>query len=469
MRLPNYFLTPVFLISFVVGAYAQQAKDDGYRGIWYANQPSDDEYVYKYSGGFATYPQQHAPIAIYSAKAQKTFFCYGGVDKAGKSLLHMVSYFDHKTGQVPRPTILLDKKTDDAHDNPVLTIDEKGFLWIFSNSHGTSRPSYIHKSLKPYSIDAFQRVLETNFSYGQIWHTPANKFVFLHTRYSEKGERRLFWISSNDGVAWTEPRMLAHIEEGDYQISWRHGDVIGTAFDFHPNRVEQPDKKAEPGLNARTNLYYLETADGGKSWSNVEGRVVRTPLTDPKNPALIYDYKSENLLVYLKDLQFDREGRPIILFLTSKGFESGPANGPRTWRTARWTGREWRIRTVFTSENNYDHGSLYLDSDKEWKIIAPALRGPQRFNPGGEVGVWVTEDEGATWRLTKQLTRKSERNHTYVRRPLDAHPDFYAFWADGDARKPSESFLYFTNKLGDRVWRLPAKMTGAFAKPELVK
>src|SRR5438445_2511040 len=32
---------------------------DGYRGIWYYNQPSNDEYKYKYSGGFATYPQQH--------------------------------------------------------------------------------------------------------------------------------------------------------------------------------------------------------------------------------------------------------------------------------------------------------------------------------------------------------------------------------------------------------------------------
>src|SRR4051794_29189093 len=37
---------------------------DGYRGIWYFNQPSGDEY--KYSGGFATYPQQHVPIAWYS-------------------------------------------------------------------------------------------------------------------------------------------------------------------------------------------------------------------------------------------------------------------------------------------------------------------------------------------------------------------------------------------------------------------
>ena len=38
-------------------------KDDGYRGIWYMNQPVKGPYAYKYSGGFATYPQQHVPIA----------------------------------------------------------------------------------------------------------------------------------------------------------------------------------------------------------------------------------------------------------------------------------------------------------------------------------------------------------------------------------------------------------------------
>ncbi|MCU0228426.1 MAG: hypothetical protein MUF01_12380 [Bryobacterales bacterium] len=48
---------------------------DGYEGIWYFNQPSKDEFVYKYSGGFATYPQQFSPIAIYRKEVNKTFFC----------------------------------------------------------------------------------------------------------------------------------------------------------------------------------------------------------------------------------------------------------------------------------------------------------------------------------------------------------------------------------------------------------
>lgn len=154
---------------------------DGFRGIWYANQPSGDEYVFKYSGGMATYPQQHSPIAIYSQAANKTFFCYGGRPADRNRLLHMLSYYDHATGMVARPRILLDKETDDAHDNPTMQIDDQGHLWVFSNSHGTNRPSYIHRSRQPYSIEAFERVRTTNFSYGQPWHVPGQGFVFLHT------------------------------------------------------------------------------------------------------------------------------------------------------------------------------------------------------------------------------------------------------------------------------------------------
>src|SRR4030042_51753 len=56
-------------------------KDTGYRGIWYMNQPSGDEYVYKYSGGLGTYCAKHKPFAVYCDKGNKTFFCYGGTSK----------------------------------------------------------------------------------------------------------------------------------------------------------------------------------------------------------------------------------------------------------------------------------------------------------------------------------------------------------------------------------------------------
>ncbi len=427
---------------------------DGYRGIWYLNQAQGDEYVFKYSGGLGTYCAKHRPFAVYAPEVNKTFFCYGGSRKDKNTLVHMVSYYDHATGMVPRPRFLLDKHTDDAHDNPVISLDARGHVWIFSSSHGTARPSYISVSTEPYSIDAFEIVKVTNFSYTQPYYLTGQGFLFLHTKYH--GGRRLFQMTSPDGRDWTEPQMLARVEMGHYQISWPHGNKVGTAFNFHPS---------PKGLNWRTNLYYMETDDFGHAWRNVRGEALELPLTAPDNPALVREYRGEGLNVYMKDLAFDSEGRPVILYLTSGGWESGPVNDPRTWGTARWTGSQWEFGGTIRSDNNYDTGSLYIEADDLWRIIGPTEAGPQKYNTGGEVAMWTSADQGRTWQMVKQLTHDSPLNHTYCRKPVGAHPDFYALWADGHGREPSESRLYFCDREGN-VRMLPPVMEGEFACPE---
>src|SRR5690606_35710398 len=119
----------------------------------------------------------------------------------------------------------------------------------------------------------------------------------------------------------------------------------------------------------------------------------------------------------------------------------GPENGERILHTARWTDGDWQIRNVLTTDHNYDHGELYIEPDGTWRIIGPYLDGPQQYGTGGEVAVWTSTDEGATWAMVDQLTAGSRYNHTYVRRPLNAHDGFYALWADGDTLAASESRL----------------------------
>ncbi len=429
-------------------------QDDGYRGIWYSNQKQNDEYVYKYSGGLGTYCSSHNPFAIYRPEVQKTFFCYGGTVKGKIELLHMVSYFDHKTGQVPRPTIIMNKRTDDAHDNPVMQIDQAGYIWIFSSSHGTARPSYIWKSVKPYDIEKFENILVTNFSYTQPWYLPGQGFLFLQTLY--RGGRMLHFQTSSDGRTWSEPVLYGQIEMGHYQVSWCNGKKVACAFNFHPK---------PQGLNWRSNLYYMETSDFGRTWQNAQGETLKLPLTSVQNPALVHDYRAEKRNVYVQDLNFDAAGRPVVLYTTSGGYESGPVNDPRLWTTAAWNGKAWEIRGTIRSDNNYDMGSLYLEGDDLWRIIGPTENGPQAYNTSGEIAMWTSADRGASWQKVKQMTAGSQFNHGYCRRPVNAQPGFYALWADGHGRKPSESRLYFCNKAGD-VFVLPAAMTGDFAKPE---
>lgn len=431
------------------------ARADGFNGIWYSNQRQDDEYKYKYSGGFATYPQQHIPVAIYRPEVDKTFFTYGGAKPGTRDLLHMVSYFDHKTGKVARPRILLDKHTSDAHDNPVMAIDDEGYIFIYSPAHGTSRPTFIHKSLRPYSIDEFTSLPTFNFSYPQPKFIPGKGFLFLHTKY--QGGRALYMATSPDGSHWENERLLARIGEGHYQISNHRADgSVATAFNYHPK---------PGGLNKRTNIYYMETADMGRTWTTVDKKPVSIPIKTTGTAALIHNYEKDGLLVYMKDIAFDADGHPVILYLTSQGYASGPVNDPRTWYTTHWTGTTWKTDKITTSSNNYDFGSLYIEPDGTWRIIGAAILGPQPYNTGGEVGMWTSADEGTTWKLDHQLTSCSQLNHAYVRRPVNAQEDFYALWADGHGRQPSDSSLYFTNKTGDNVWKLPKIMTTEFATP----
>lgn len=458
---------------------------DGYHGIWYMNQPVPGPIRYKYSGGLGTYCEEHSPFAVYAPAVHRTFFCYGGapVDywkrpellgsnldtpPARDALLHMVGCYDHATGRVSRPTILLDKETMDAHDNPVLAIDDAGLLWIFSTAHGTQRPSLIHRSLRPYDVSQFEPVPSVrrdgsgtvpfdNFSYMQVRHVPGMGFAAFLTRYRAPAIRTPGLMTSPDGITWSDWRPLAAIEQGHYAI----GEVAagrtraGMAFNYHPD---------PGGLNYRTNLYYMETADWGTTWRTADGRALAPPLREPHNPALVHDYEEEGLKVYMKDLTFDAFGRPVILFITSRGYEPGPENGPRVWHTARWTGADWEIRPVTESDSCYDTGPLFIEPDGTWRLIGPTEPGPQPYNPGGEMAMWLSRDRGASWSRARQMTAGSRFNHTYARRPVAAHPDFMALWADGHGREPSPSSLYFSNRAGD-VRKLPEIMTETWQTP----
>ena len=188
------FLTAQEGVDYYGNARLLNKPDNGFRGIWYMNEPLDNEYKFKYSGGLGTYPANHYPFSVYVPKVNKTFFCYGGTDDSNSTLLHEVAWFDHTTGEISNPTIVLDKATTDAHDNPVMQVDKDGYIWIFSTSHGTGRPSFIHRSSKPYDITEFERIDATkivngkevpmdNFSYLQIYYDKDEGFLGLFTHY----------------------------------------------------------------------------------------------------------------------------------------------------------------------------------------------------------------------------------------------------------------------------------------------
>jgi len=434
-------------------AEVPQPKADGYHGIWFTlGQRS--EHGDKYSGGLGTYTADHIPMAIYTPQANKTFFVYGGTLPGQRHLLDMISYYDHARGVVPRPTIVHDKQgVDDPHDNPSLCIDDKGHVWVFVSGRANKRPGFKYRSAEPYSIDRFELVSSRTMAYPQPWFMPGKGFIHCFTQYTQG--RELYWETSADGRQWSETQKLAGFG-GHYQVTHGRDGRLITAFNWHPGG----------NVDKRTNLYFLQTDDFGRTWKTAAGKAVRTPLAAVDNEALVRDYAREQRLVYINDIQFDRDGRPVLFYITSGGYKPGPESGPREWTVARWTGTAWEFRPVTTSDHNYDMGSLYIEDDA-WRIIGPSGPGPQPWGTGGDMAAWLSRDSGATWAKVRDLTTRSEFNHSYARRPVNAHPDFYAFWADGNPNEFSPSRLYFTSRAGDHVWRLPVTLKEDFARPEV--
>ncbi len=438
---------------------------DGYRGIWFTLGQVKTEYGDKYSGGLGTYTMKHIPMAVYSPEADRTYFVYGGTPAEDRKYLQcMIGCYDHASGLLQRPRVVMDKGQDgvlDPHDDPTVQIDKDGYIWVFVAGRSTKRMGRRYRSVNPYDITAFTYINESYMAYPQVFYDPVKGFFLFFTRYD--GVRQLFWQTSKDGVNWTPYRQLASIKEGSetksghYQISNMWGTKVCTAFNRHING----------NVDTRTNIYFLQSTDWGETWTTADGKKVTVPVTTRTNDALVKDYQAEGKNCYIKDVNFDKAGNPIILYLISDSYLTGPEGGKREWFTLAWDGGQWQQTKLTESTHCYDSGSLWTEGD-EWTILAPTAPGPQYWGAGGEVQRWRSTDHGLSWTLCENLTENSTYNQTYVRRPLGAADGFYAFWADGDPDHFSRSSLYFCDREG-RVFRMPYEMASEWQAPELVK
>ena len=86
------------------------------------------------------------------------------------------------------------------------------------------------------------------------------------------------------------------------------------------------------------------------------------------------------------------------------------------------------------------------------------------------MAVWTSSDEGATWTKARDVTESSPRNHSYVRKVFGSGPGspFAVLWADGHSDTISVSRLYFADREGRAVRRLPYDMDGEYAVPEVL-
>ena len=446
----------IILLAGAPGTYCQNSRIAGYKGLWF-NAGQMQEYGYRFSGGSATFGTQHRPVAIYSPEARKTFFVYGGtISYDERHLLIMISYFDHVNHKVPKPVIVYDKMgVREPYDNPSLSIDPEGYLWVFISGRERIRPGIIYKSSSPYSIENFEEVTRFEMLAPQPWWIQNEGFGLFFIKKLESPE--LYFSYSNDGKIWDESQKIVSMG-GHVHVSQAAPNKLAVVFNYYP----------EGNIDKQTNLYYIQTGDMGHTWKAVDGKTIDIPLIDPANTALIRNFESERKLVYICDLNFDQEGNPVILAILSNSSIPGPEGGPREWIIIRWKDQKWDFIKLCESDHNYDKGSLFI-TNNNWSVIGPSEPGPQEYRTGGEIVQWLSTDGGDSWKKVSDVTLSSEYNQSFVKRPLNLNRDFFAFWTDGDAEKLSQSHLYFTDQKCKKVWMLPYKMISDLEKPVRIR
>ena len=456
------FWVIILMVMVGTGQSQENKRMAGYRPIWFElNQKY--EYGDKYSGALGTYTAKHHPLAIYSETVDKTFFVYGGTKSPeSKYLLCMIGEYDHSSGLISKPLIVCDKMgVDDPHDNPSILIDDQGYIWVFVSGRGRVRMGFKYKSKKPFSIDGFEKIITQEMTYPQPKKMGSTFFNFF-TKYT--GVRQLYIEKSKNGIQWSDNELLAAIPEqkneksGHYQISAQYQEKkIGTFFNRHPNGI----------VDRRTDLYYIESSDLGETWNTADQQPISIPVTEKNSPSRVEDYASLKKNIYLKDMVFDSNGRPICLYIRSNGHKPGPVSQPYEWCITKWNGFKWTTHSITTSDHNYDMGSL-LFFKEDLYLIAPTAIGPQKWGVGGELQVWKSDDLGDNWIKEKDLTHKSRMNHSYVRKSENFKAPFIYFWANGDAHQFSKSELFFGNLNGE-IWKLPYSMEKEYELPQKIE
>ncbi len=457
----------------------------GYNGVFYqqwfsTSQRPEMVQDIKYSGNFATYTAKHRPLAIYSQASNKTFFTYGsGVGTFGgaRNLGIYVSCFDHATDQLCVPTPVTVKGAnangevtglvDDPHDNAAILIDEANYIWVYVSGRGSFRPMEIYRSSVPGNHSSFIDMTnselsnlnseERKMSYPQPWLVENNagqkQRVLIHNRYTNG--RELYFKRPGQ-------KSELMVAGGHYAVSDAKGKHIVIAYNSHGF-----DGKPPGYVDNRSNLYFMESKDGGATWNNSTSpsTALSFPLVKDNSETKIKQYfygtgDSRTRLVYLKDIKINSNGTISILYVTSTTPDAGAPNASRDLVLATKNGTSWSYDTLRTDVNhNYSTGFV---SDNGNSVVFPFYKpGANREQfAGGTLykgtltgGLWSWSEVSACAYLNQ--------NHNYVRDVYNGKSDFQYFWAQGDGlQRGTSQYLPMYYFDGSNSREMPYSMSG---------
>ncbi len=384
---------------------------------------SVSETLYKYSGNLGTYTAKHYPTAVKEGETiyfvfsgpvdldNKHWFSSGGQQRAttsGDGEINTAPLFRNPVGKsealgiyvakyepagqrVTPPILVHVKYTDDPHDNAVINIDDEGYIYILVAGRGETRGAFLYRSQTPRDIIAFDDISPESVNYSNdysdfdgrvgiaypklFWvDSDGGYFRLIYTVYCGEascGGRNIFTAELRvDGAAKATMESVTRIANylGHYAIANARGEDIVLAFNVHLNGK----------VDDRTNLYYLHSSDGGKTWRNAQNLAVSLPLDSQTaiEQAVVRKYHQNGQQVfrriYLKDIQFSGTGnnkRPFILYVGALNWDAPNSYQPSLvvdhyLAKSYWDGSQWsQYRITDDVDHAYSSGMLVPTPD----------------------------------------------------------------------------------------------------------
>lgn len=444
----------------------------------------------KYSGNLSTYTAKHYPVAVKHTDGM-VYFVYSGPVKlensssfatstngntttsanfkvSGKSrtLGIYAAKYNPANDTVSQPVLVHTKFTDDPHDNAVINIGGDGHIYVLIAGRGYSRGAILYRSASPGSIDSFSgthtsvnaagmtvnnnSISPDNYNYSSFdtgfgiegiaypkmfWiDSDGGYFRLIYTVYRDNSgvdERNIFTARLN--VNGTNPATLSHVTriagfKGHYVVANARGDDIVLAFNVHLNN----------SVDKRTNIYYMHSSNGGKTWQNANNTTISSALVTESAldqvAAREYYHNGQNVSrrIYLKDINFSGTGnnkKPIILYVGSVGSTSDKPSTSIDHYLAKsyFDGSSWtQARISNDVDHNYSSGMLVSDGSSSFDVYFPGT--PEANNNalgGGAVAKTQTVSNSSTqYSVSYMTSADSPSNYSSPTKYLDRICEF---------------------------------------------
>lgn len=341
----------------------------------------------------------------------------------GKAYPMLITY-DPQTTRFTKP-VRIGPQSSDHHYSPIIWADESDHLHVLHGCHRTPGTHLI--SAEPVVAGTSEVKWEEapriapRLSYPTVFRVYDEKEVIAY-RTNGHISSWTYRISEDNGKTWVGPKQDVIDLDSKGRTDWssyrtalpsldgRHLHMVYVDYDDYiteltPDRLYNPRYKQVVSNDWKYNLSYVKIDLKSYEVSNIDGKVLRTPID--------LEYSKDNCLIWNTEgrgagippvIALDAKGDPTFLHILSEG--DLKTHG---YYYVRREGRKW-IRTRIHSSNHDWNGGYLVHGDDE--IIHAYLITGEGYleggymdgRGGGGVEEWISKDKGKTWSKKRDLT-----------------------------------------------------------------